>query len=133
MEPRKGCRICMRDLPPGARNSGDFFGRRAHHPPGSSSGNPTTKKPKLHRDRLSLPISLNLQTQLQQPLTITFVPVKLNLIKKTFGHVKKCGSLHRTPARPRLRAPIDALLTWKLWAGPVFPARSTTPSSRLTG
>src|SRR5437016_3386429 len=36
MEPRKGCRICMRDLPPGAPNSRDYFCRRASPPSGSN-------------------------------------------------------------------------------------------------
>src|SRR5207302_305103 len=34
MEPRNGCRLCMRDLPPGAANSRDGLRRRASPPSG---------------------------------------------------------------------------------------------------
>src|SRR5437016_11752411 len=37
MEPRNGCRLCMRDLPPGAANSRDGLRRRASPPSGRLS------------------------------------------------------------------------------------------------
>ena len=56
MEPRNGCRICTRDLPPGAGTPEILSAGGLHRPPGFNLRNPITNTPMLHRARIDTPI-----------------------------------------------------------------------------